>query len=119
LAEERRELSVVTNEVGSPTFAPDLAEAITRLIQHPLYGVYHLVNEGSCSRYEFAHKILELAGRSDFPLYPAESYQRPAKVPAKAVLRNFCAATQLGITLRPWEEALRAYFEARDYAGHG
>ncbi len=118
LAEEREELSVVTTEVGSPTYAPDLAEAIVRLIDHPLYGIYHLINEGSCSRYELAHKILELAGKSDFPLYPAETYNRPAKVPAHAVLRNFCAAAELGITLRPWEEALRAYFEERGHEGH-
>jgi dTDP-4-dehydrorhamnose reductase len=113
LSQERSELSIVTSEVGSPTYAPDLAEAIARLIEHPLYGIYHLVNEGSCSRYEFAQRILELAGRSDFPLYPIETYERPAKVPRHAVLRNFCAATQLGITLRPWEEGLRAFFEER------
>ena len=113
LAEEREELSVVTNEIGSPTYAPDLARAIARLIEHPLYGIYHLANEGSCSRYEFAKRILELTGKSRFPLHPAESYERATKVPANAALRNFCAATQLGITLRPWEEALRAYFEER------
>jgi dTDP-4-dehydrorhamnose reductase len=113
LAEERKELFVVTSEVGSPTYTRDLAEAIARLIEHPMYGVYHLVNEGTCSRYELAHRILELAGKSDFPLYPAETYERPAKVPHRAVLRNFSAATQLGITLRPWEEALRAFFEER------
>ena len=118
LAEERNELSVVTNEVGSPTYGPDLAHAISRLIEHPLYGTYHLVNEGSCSRYEFAAKILELASKGDFPLHPAETYARPSRVPANAALRNFCAATQLGIILRPWEEALRAYFEERDNAGH-
>ncbi|MGB9301319.1 MAG: dTDP-4-dehydrorhamnose reductase, partial [Anaerolineae bacterium] len=50
LAAHREDLSVVTTEVGSPTYAPDLAEAIARLIEHPLYGTYHLVNEGSCSR---------------------------------------------------------------------
>lgn len=111
LAEEREELSVVTNEVGSPTYAPDLAEAIARLIEYPLYGTYHLVNEGSCSRYEFAQRILELAGKSRFPLHPTETYERATRVPANGALRNFCAATQLGITLRPWEEALRAYFE--------
>jgi dTDP-4-dehydrorhamnose reductase len=111
LTEEREEVSVVTNEIGSPTYAPDLTEAIARLIEHPLYGIYHLVNEGSCSRYEFAQRILELAGKSRFPLHPAESYERATRVPANAALRNFCAATQLGITLRPWEEALRAFFE--------
>ncbi|NIN64364.1 MAG: dTDP-4-dehydrorhamnose reductase, partial [Anaerolineae bacterium] len=96
LAEEREELSVVTSEVGSPTYAPDLARAIARLIEYPLYGTYHLVNEGSCSRYEFARRILELAGKSRFPLHPAETYQRATRVPANAALRNFCAATQLG-----------------------
>jgi dTDP-4-dehydrorhamnose reductase len=111
LSEEREELSVVTNEIGSPSYAPDLAEAIARLIEHPLYGVYHLANEGSCSRYEFAQRILQLAGKSRFPLHPAETYERATRVPANAALRNFCAATQLGIVLRPWEDALRAYFE--------
>lgn len=118
LAEEHEELSVVTTETGSPTHAPDLAEAIARLIEHPLYGTYHLVNKGACSRYEFAARILQLAGKEDFPLHPIETYDRPATVPAHAVLRNFCAATQLGITLRPWEEALQAYFEDRDRARH-
>lgn len=108
LAEERQELHVVTTEVGSPTYAPDLAEALARLIRHPFYGIYHLVNEGSCSRFQFVKKILEYAGKADFPLYPIEQYPRPARPPAYAPLRNFCAATQLGIVLRPWEEALQA-----------
>lgn len=116
LADEKRELSVVTNEFGSPTYAPDLAEAILRLIQHPLYGVYHLINEGSCSRYEFAAKILEMAGKEDVQLRPVKIYARAARVPRHAVLRNFSAATQLGIMLRPWEDALRAYSEAREGA---
>ncbi len=111
LAAEREELSVVTTEVGSPTYAPDLAEAIVRLIEFPLYGTYHLVNEGSCSRYEFASKILEYADKTTFPLHPAQTYDRPTRVPANAALRNFHAATQLGIRLRPWQEALRSYFE--------
>jgi dTDP-4-dehydrorhamnose reductase len=118
LADRERELSVVANEFGSPTYAPDLAEAICRLMQHPLYGIYHLVNEGSCSRYEFAAKVLEMSGRTDVHLSPSRLYPRAAKVPRRAVLRNFSAATQLGISLRPWEEALQAYFEQRNRAGH-
>lgn len=113
LAQERDELAVVTAEVGSPTYAPDLAAAIVQLIEHPLYGVYHLANEGSCSRYEFARKVLDYAGLADYPLRPIESYPRPAQPPAYAPLRNFAAATQLGIVLRPWEEALWAYFEGQ------
>jgi len=112
LAEERSELHYVVTEVGSPTYARDLAEGISRLIRHPQYGIYHLTNEGSCSRYEFARKILDLGGRIDFPLYPAESYPRPAKPPPHAVLANVRAA-KLGIRLRPWQEALVAYFRER------
>nr|MBC7244773.1 dTDP-4-dehydrorhamnose reductase [Chloroflexota bacterium] len=110
LADEHDELHFVTDEVGSPTYAPDLAEALHRLIAHPLYGIYHLTNAGVCSRYEWAKAILELAGRPDYPIFPTQGYVRPAKVPARCELRNFCAATQLGITLRHWREALADYF---------
>jgi dTDP-4-dehydrorhamnose reductase len=110
LAAHRDELSVVTNEVGSPTYAPDLATAIARLIEHPRYGTYHLVNEGSCSRFEFAERILQLAGTSGVALRGVEHYQRLARVPANAALCNHLASTRMGITLRPWQEALRAYF---------
>jgi len=110
LADERPELHYVTDEVGSPTFAPDLAAAIGRLIEHPLYGVYHFTNSGVCSRFEWAKAVLELAGRTDYPIFPTQGYKRAAKVPAHCELRNFCGATQLGITLRPWQQGLRDYF---------
>ncbi len=112
LAEEREELRMVTTEVGSPTYTRDLAEAIAGLIEWPEYGIYHLVNEGSCSRYEWAKKVLELAGRGDFPLHPSQGYPRAAQVPPHAVLKNRRAA-RLGIRLRPWPEALAAYFSER------
>jgi len=110
LADEKPELHYVTDEVGSPTFAPHLAAAISELIAHPLYGIYHFTNTGVCSRYEWARAVLELAGRGDYPVFPTKGYKRPAKVPAHCELRNFCGATQLGITLRPWQEGLRDYF---------
>ncbi len=110
LAAERPELHYVTDEVGSPTFAPDLAQAIVKLIARPLYGTYHFTNTGVCSRYEWAKAALELAGRGEYPIFPTRGYKRPAKVPAYCELRNFCGATQLGITLRPWQEGLRDYF---------
>lgn len=112
LAEEREGLYMVTTEVGSPTYTHDLAEAIAGLISWPEYGIYHLVNGGSCSRYQWAKKALELAGRGDFPLHPSQGYPRPAKVPPHAVLKNRRAA-RLGIRLRPWPEALEAYFSER------
>lgn len=104
LAQERDRLSVVTNEVGCPTYAPDLAAALDRLIRRPLYGTYHLTNAGHCSRYELAKKIVELAGL-DTVVEPADHYPRIAQPPAFAPLRNFVGA-EAGIELRPWEEAL-------------
>jgi dTDP-4-dehydrorhamnose reductase len=116
LAEREKGLSVVTNEFGSPTYARDLADAIARLVERGVYGIYHLINEGSCSRYELAVTILALAGKERVPVRPARIYARAAKVPRRALLRNFSAVTQLGIVLRPWEEALQAYFEERNRA---
>jgi dTDP-4-dehydrorhamnose reductase len=110
-ADERGELAVVTDEVSSPTYAPDLAEAIARLIQTRQYGISHFTNEGICSRFEFARKILELGGRGHVPLRPitSDQYQRLARPPLYTPIRNFCGAA-LGIRLRPWQEALEAYF---------
>jgi len=110
LASERDTLSLVADEIGSPTYAPDVAAAIARLIEMPFYGTYHLVNEGSCSRYEFASEILRRAGPNSVALHPIRlaDYQRDSAVPPYTPLHNLAAAT-LGIRLRPWQEALTAY----------
>jgi dTDP-4-dehydrorhamnose reductase len=113
LSERQPELTVVGDEFATPTYAPDLAEAIARLIQSGRFGIYHLVNEGACSRYEYAREILRLAGREHVPVRSIQlaGFQRASTPPPRAVLRNFCAAVGLGIRLRPWQEALAAYFE--------
>jgi dTDP-4-dehydrorhamnose reductase len=112
LAAERETLGMVADEVGSPTYAPDVAGAIARLIQTPFYGTYHLVNEGSCSRFEFAAEILRLAGRGQVELLPIAlaDFKRDSLVPPHTPLRNVAAAA-LGIRLRPWQEALAEYVE--------
>ncbi|MBN1483372.1 MAG: dTDP-4-dehydrorhamnose reductase [Chloroflexia bacterium] len=109
LAQERDELAVVDDEFGAPTYAPDLAEAITGLIASHRYGIYHLVNEGWCSRYDLAVAALELAGR-EVPVRRIQlaDYERSSTPPPRALLHNFCAAEALGIRLRPWQEALAA-----------
>jgi dTDP-4-dehydrorhamnose reductase len=111
-ADERRALRVVADEISSPTYAPDLAATIAQLIQTGRYGIYHFTNEGTCSRYEFALKILELSGRGYIPITPitSDQYKRIAQPPLHTVIRNYYGATALGITLRPWEEALQEYF---------
>ncbi|NLE76092.1 MAG: dTDP-4-dehydrorhamnose reductase [Chloroflexi bacterium] len=110
-ARERGRLSVVTDEVSSPTYAPDLARAVVQLVGTGQYGIYHFTNEGVCSRYDFAREVLQLSGLGHVPMEPitAAQYQRVAKPPLYAPIRNFCGAA-LGITLRPWAEALREYF---------
>jgi dTDP-4-dehydrorhamnose reductase len=105
-------LRVVSDEVSSPTFAPDLAQAIARLMATGHFGIYHLTNSGTCSRYEWACRILEFSGRGNIPVEPISSaqWQRLATPPLYAPILNFAAAA-LGITLRPWQEALQEYFD--------
>ena len=111
LADQRGRLRVVSDEVANPTYAPDLADAIARLIQTEHYGNYHLVNEGYCSRYEFAVEILRQSGRDSVPVSPitSDQFRRASTPPPFAPLRNN-VGTALGITLRPWQEALADYF---------
>jgi dTDP-4-dehydrorhamnose reductase len=112
LADERGQLSVVTDEVANPTFVGDLADALVRLIGTGRYGVYHLTNAGYVSRYDYARKILALTGRDHIPVQPIlrAQYPRPSTPPPFAPLANVAAAA-LGITLRPWEEALAEFLE--------
>jgi dTDP-4-dehydrorhamnose reductase len=110
-AAERRELSVVTDEIATPTWARDLAGAIAALVRHDVYGVYHFTNAGECSRYDWAREILRPAGRDDVRLTPtttAALQPFPPK-PPYSVLRNEAGA-KLGITLRLWQNALAESF---------
>lgn len=109
-AQKHGALRVAADEFGNPTYAPDLAAAVARLAATGHYGIYHLTNEGFCSRYEFAREIMRLAGRPDLPITPILSaeWPRPSTPPLHAVLAN-TAACELGITLRPWQEAAAAY----------
>lgn len=112
LAQRLPALSIVRDEIGSPTYVPDLAEAVARLLTTGQFGIYHLVNAGACSRYEWAVEILRRANvpRPVKPIKLAE-YSRASTPPPNGALENFAAATMLGITLRPWQDALTAYFE--------
>jgi dTDP-4-dehydrorhamnose reductase len=102
-------LRVVGDEVGSPTYAPDLADAIVELLAGGAYaGFHHVVNGGMVSRAAWARAVLA-AARLDVPVteVPLAGWARPSAVPAWAVL----APTPLpsGEPLRPWEAALADY----------
>ncbi len=117
LVDELGGLRVVTDEVGNPTYVEDLAEAIVRLIGTHAYGVYHLVNEGAASRYDFAQEILRLSGRESVPLeaITLADFERLSSPPPYAPLDNTAAAA-LGIRLRPWREALADFLLTTGYA---
>ncbi len=102
-------LRVVGDEIGSPTFAPDLAEAIVELLAAGAYaGIHHVVNGGAVSRAGWARAVLE-AARVEVPVeeVPLAAWVRPSAVPAWAVL----APTPLpsGEPLRPWQAAFADY----------
>ncbi len=111
-ADKFGQLKVVTDEVSNPTYAPDLAQAVARLVTTQAYGIYHFTNSGYCSRYDFAAEILRLSGRGHIPIEPITlaDYPRASTVPPFAPLANINGA-KLGITLRRWQEALADYFE--------
>lgn len=104
-------LRVVDDQVGSPTYALDLARAIARLIGGPHYGIWHVTNSGSCSWYDFAAAILENTGLTGTRLEPISSKElgRAAARPRNSVLRNYCWELEGWPPLRPWSDALRDY----------
>jgi dTDP-4-dehydrorhamnose reductase len=113
VADDRGVLKVVTDEVGNPTYALDLAAGIAALIETGAYGVYHLTNAGYTSRYDYVREVLRLAGREHVPVEPIslDDFQRPSTPPHFAPLANTAAAA-LGITLRPWQEAVEEFLKS-------
>lgn len=110
VAKSNKELRVVSDQIGSPTFTADLALAIRDLVGSP-YGTYHITNKGSCSWYEFAKKTLSLAGINDVEVEPikSEDWPSPTRRPKYSVLGHF-ALERLGKdNLRSWEEALEDF----------
>lgn len=117
-ADKHGSLRVVADEFGNPTYTPDVAAGLERLLASGRYGIYHLVNQGHTSRYDWAAELLRLTGRGHIPLtpIPAQDWPRPAMPPVHAVLINQASAA-LGIRLRPWQEALAEY--CANYLGAG
>lgn len=115
LASERDELSIVEDQIGCPTYCKDLAQGIRRLVEEATPGTYHLSARGSCSWFELAQRILELAGVSGVKVKPttAAAFGRPAPRPAYSVLRNYHLELTLGDFVREWPEMLQDYLRER------
>jgi dTDP-4-dehydrorhamnose reductase len=113
-AKERRELRVVDDQTGSPTYSVDLSKVLAVLIQRNAHGIFHAVNSGQCTWYSFARKILEFTGLSGVKVIPitTEELNQPASRPRYSVLSCQKLEREIGMTLRPWWEAVRDYVES-------
>ncbi len=126
LATERDCISVVNDQIGTPTNAIDLAQALVRIIQSQTvnptrdnaeqsevksqmnYGIYNFSNEGQCSWYDFAKKIFENNGiKIDVRPIPTTGFPTPAKRPAYSVLDKSKIKNVFGITIKTWDERLK------------
>lgn len=111
LGAEKPELRVVFDQIGSPTYAADLAAAIVAILPQLKAGtkeIYHFTNEGVCSWYDFAREIMELSGLS-CKVLPIESkdYPTPAIRPHYSVLNKAKIKCDFGLTINHWKESLQ------------
>ncbi|MEG0712886.1 MAG: dTDP-4-dehydrorhamnose reductase [Niameybacter sp.] len=112
LPETNKELNVVGDQFGNPTYAKDLAVAIVNLVQTEYYGTYHGTCEGTCSWYDFASKIFEIKGiEIKVNKVTSEQFVRPAKRPFYSSLDNFMLKLNGLNTFRTWEESLEDYLD--------
>jgi len=99
----------------SPTYTHDAARALEALVRQQAHGLVHLTNAGSCSWYEFASRIVACAGLDAVVVpVPASEYPMRARRPIDSSLRSVRATGEVRRYLRPWDEALRAYFAERN-----
>lgn len=116
LGKERKEVSVVNDQIGSPTYTYDLARLCVDMIQTKEYGTYHATNEGICSWYEFACAIFKQA-KMDVIVHPVDSTQFPTRaVRPKNSRMNQTELDKHGFTRLPsWQDALERYLDTLDH----
>lgn len=113
-AKSGEEVRVVNDQFGSPTYAHDLALKVKELIDRDIApGTYHIANSGSCSWHEFAEKIFELSDTHPrtFTAIPTTEGISGMKRPRNTTLISKKLAALGIVPLRPWQEALAAYFD--------
>lgn len=113
LGGERKELKVVDDQIGSPTYTPDLSVLLADMIVTEHYGRYHATNEGLCSWYEFAKEIFAQAGMSDIKVLPVSSEEFPVKAKRPHNSRmDKSKLDRMGFCRLPlWQDALKRYLK--------
>ena len=111
LSEKNKTLRVVSDQIGSPTSAAELARFIVYLIQTDKYGIWHGVCDGSTSWYELTKEIMRLMGREGVEVLPitTEEYPTKAKRPHFSVLSNEKLHNETDFKIKSWKEALKEY----------
>ena len=109
LTATRPELKVVFDQVGTPTYAYDLAQAIVSILKAPKTGIYNYSNEGVCSWYDFAKMIAEYSGQTQCNIQPCHSddFPSPVKRPAYSVLDKTKIKETFGVKVPYWTDSLR------------
>ena len=108
-----KELSAVTDKIGSLTYAPDFSKHLTELVGTGWYGTYHLANKGTCTRYDVARHVLDHLHRKDVILNPvtSEAFPLPAARANSEMLRNYMLELRGMNPMRDWREALDDYLD--------
>jgi len=110
LSESRSSLSVVADQIGTPTYTGDLALAIIKIIEHGSVarGTYHFSNEGAASWYDFAHAIFQIIGK-EIKVMPikSEAYPTPAKRPHFSILDKAKIKTAIDMEIPHWRDSLK------------
>lgn len=109
LADSQPEIKVVCDQIGTPTFARDLARAVVKVLQSHQWvpGIYHFTDEGAASWYDFAKAIFRIAGKDvKVTPIPTEDYPTPASRPSYSILDRSRIKATYGIEIPHWEEAL-------------
>jgi len=115
LFNEKEEIGVINDQIGSPTNAVDLADAIAQMLSKDelVYGIYNYSNEGECSWFDFASKIKELTHSSiKINAIPTSAYPTPAKRPAYSLLDKTKIKTTYQLEIPNWEESLAKELKA-------
>lgn len=108
----KNELRVAEDQVASPTYTVDLARATLDLLDSGIFGMYHVTNAGSCSRYDWAAYVLKKIGwQGDLVRARSDEFRTPARRPPFSVLDNFGTEESLGYSLPSWQDATDRFLE--------